>query len=102
VYISVLGPLLFLAYINDIWRNSGSTIRLFADNCIIYMKIMNNKDMEKLQIDLNRLGEWAAENQMIINSAKSKAVCFTRARVMELINYSLRYIACSNSRSISR
>ena len=30
---SVLGPFLFLAYINDIWRNIESTIRLFADEC---------------------------------------------------------------------
>jgi hypothetical protein len=54
---SVLGPLLFLAYVNDIWRNIESTIRLFADDCLIYMKIIYNKDMEKLPIDLNRLGE---------------------------------------------
>ena len=33
---SVLGPLLFLAYVNDIWRNIESTIRLFTDDCIIY------------------------------------------------------------------
>jgi hypothetical protein len=46
--------------------------------------------MEKLQIDLNRLGEWAGENEMIINPAKSKAVCFMGARVTELLNYSLR------------
>jgi hypothetical protein len=39
---SVLGPLLFLAYVNDIWRNIESTIRLFADDCIIYRKIINN------------------------------------------------------------
>jgi len=36
---SVLGPLLFLAYVNDIWRNIGSSIRLFADYCIIYIYI---------------------------------------------------------------
>jgi hypothetical protein len=30
---SVLGPLLFLAYLNDIWRNMEPTIRLFADDC---------------------------------------------------------------------
>jgi hypothetical protein len=40
-------------------------------------------------MDLNRLGEWAAENE-IINPTKSKAVCITRARVTELLNYSLR------------
>ena len=45
---SVLGPLLFLAYVNDIWRNMESTIRLFADDCVIYRKIINNEDMDKL------------------------------------------------------
>jgi hypothetical protein len=37
---SVLGLLLFLAYVNDIWMNIDSTIRLFADDCIIYRKIV--------------------------------------------------------------
>jgi hypothetical protein len=36
---SVLGPLLFLMYVNDIWRNKDPNIGLFADNCIIYRKI---------------------------------------------------------------
>jgi len=54
---SVLGPLLFLAYINDIGRNIESTIRLFADDCVIYRKIINNDDMEKLQKDVDRMGE---------------------------------------------
>ena len=43
---SVLGPLLFLAYINDIWRNMESTIRLLADDCVIYRKIINNADVK--------------------------------------------------------
>ena len=40
---SELGPHLFLAYVNDIWRNIESTIRLFADDCIIYRKIMDGR-----------------------------------------------------------
>jgi hypothetical protein len=40
----VLGPLLFLAYVNDIWRNIESTIRLFADDCGIYRKIINKEN----------------------------------------------------------
>ena len=63
---SVLGPLLFLTYVNDIWRNMESTTGLFADDCVIYRKIINNADMEKLQKDLDRLGEWAVENEMKI------------------------------------
>ena len=66
-----------------------STIRLFADDCVIYRKIIHNKDMEKLQKGLDRLGEWAAENAMKINPSKSKAIRFTRARVKDPLNYSL-------------
>jgi hypothetical protein len=33
---TVLGPLLFLAYVNDILKNTVSTIRLFANDCNIY------------------------------------------------------------------
>jgi hypothetical protein len=59
---SVLGPLQFLAYVNDIWINTDSTLRLFTDDCIIYREVKNNNDMENLQTDLNRLGKWAVEN----------------------------------------
>jgi len=45
--------------------------------------------MEKLQKDLDRLGEWAVENAMKINPRKRKAIRFTRARVKDPLNYSL-------------
>jgi hypothetical protein len=60
--------------------------QLLADDCKIYREIVNNKDVEKLQTDLNRLGECAVENAMIINPTKR----FTRARVTEPLNNSLR------------
>jgi hypothetical protein len=66
-----------------------STIRLFADDCVIYRKMINNADMEKLLKDLDRLGEWVVENEMKINPIKSKTICFTRARVKDPLNYSL-------------
>ena len=40
----VLCPLLFPVYVNDIWRNIDSNIRLFVDDCIMYRKITNKKD----------------------------------------------------------
>ena len=61
---SILGPLLFLVYVNDIWRNTDSSIRLFADDCIIYRKITRKNEIEKLQKDLDILVEWAVENGM--------------------------------------
>jgi hypothetical protein len=80
---------LFLAYVNDIWKNIEATIRLFAGGCIIYRKIFSNDEVENLQINPNRLREWVLENEMKINPAKSKAICFTKARVPESPNDSL-------------
>ena len=68
---------------------SDNVERLFADNCVIYRKIINIENVDKLQNDLNRLGEWAVENAMKINPSKSKAIRFTRARVRYPLNYSL-------------
>ena len=43
----VFGTLLFLVYVNDIWRNIDSSIRFFADDCIMYKKI-TIKTIEKI------------------------------------------------------
>jgi hypothetical protein len=86
---SVLGPLLFLAYINDISKNIKSHIKLFADDCVIYRKILAAEDIIILQSDVDSLGEWAVENEMKINPNKSKAVCFTRARKKDPLKYFL-------------
>jgi hypothetical protein len=58
-----------------------------SDDCIIYRRIMDSSDIEKLQTDLNRLGEWAVENEMKINPGKSKAVSFNTARVKDSLRY---------------
>ena len=52
---SVLGPIQFLVYVNDIWRNIDASVGLFDEECIIYWKITNN-DKENLQKDLDNLG----------------------------------------------
>jgi hypothetical protein len=72
-----------LTYVNDIRRKTESNIGLFTDDCIIYRKVMDSGDIDRLQTDQNRLGEWAEQNEMKINPCKSKAVSFTKARVKE-------------------
>ena len=55
---TLLGPLLFLCYINDLPNNLQSSVRLFADDCVIYREIQNEFDSNVLQEDLDTLGKW--------------------------------------------
>ena len=57
---TVLGPLLFSLYNNDIMVDIDSEIRLFADDCVFYRQIHSIEDTVKLQRDINRLGRYGA------------------------------------------
>ena len=59
----VLGPLLFLIYINDIANNIESMIKLFADDASLSLAL-NNPDSraEILNQDLEKINEWAKKN----------------------------------------
>ena len=58
---TVLGPLLFSLYINDISADIESEIRLFADDYVCYREIKNGEDTLKLHRDIDRLGSWATK-----------------------------------------
>ena len=49
---TVLGPLLFSLYINDITEDIDSELRLFADDCVRYREIKDTEDTVKLQEDI--------------------------------------------------
>ncbi|VDI67542.1 Hypothetical predicted protein [Mytilus galloprovincialis] len=69
---TVLGPLLFLLYINDIGDNltTGTSIRLFADDCLLYRDIKTHNDTEILQKDLTELEKWSIDWKMSFNPKK--------------------------------
>jgi hypothetical protein len=49
---TVMGPLLFLTFINDLPEHTTSDVRLFADDCLLYRQIRNDEDATALQKDL--------------------------------------------------
>ena len=55
---SVLGPLLFLIFINDLAEHTTSTVRLFADDCVMYKSVKSVRDCQELQQDLIQLQAW--------------------------------------------
>ena len=67
---TMLGPLMFLLYINDIGENMKAQIGLFADDAVLYGVIKNVHDAESLQQDLNTLVHWAVTWQMSFNAKK--------------------------------
>ena len=86
---SVLGPSLFLLFINDIVNHSNSTLRLFADDCILYRKIESSADQEVLNLDLENLYTWSKTWQMSFNTTKCKILSITNKRNTDPFPYKL-------------
>ncbi len=86
---SVLGPCLFLFYINNIPEQLRAKVRLFADaNCGIPNHPVN-EDVEALQKALQKLGEWERKWQMEFHPAMYQVLSITQARQAIHYNYTL-------------
>ena len=80
---SILGPLLFLIYIDDIATvnmTEGSQIVLYVDNILLYRPISIPEDIEHLQNDVDKLQAYASANYMTFNASKCKFMLVSRKR----------------------
>ena len=73
---SVLGPILFAIYINDLPDTITSTVKLFADDTKIYSCINTPEECCKIQEDFNRLEDWSKAWLLKFNKSKCKHVQF--------------------------
>lgn len=88
---SVLGPLLFLLYVNDIatYIDCPIKVKLFADDCVIYSVINEHQDQLLLNSNLCKLGDWCERWKMKINYAKTFAFTVTRKKKRLEFQYTL-------------
>ena len=88
---SVLGPLLFLLFINDLPDavSEGSAVRLFADDCALYRDIKSAADAIQLQEDLNNLQKWEADWLMEFHPKKCQVLNITNKRKVITHPYSI-------------
>jgi hypothetical protein len=87
---SVIGPLLFLLYINDISEIVKSKIRLFADDAVVYREIRDNNDIEALSNDLEAIEKWCDTWQLELNLKKCVVLNFWRKNTSQQHRYSIQ------------
>ena len=71
---SVLGPILFLIYINDLEDDISSKVLKLADDTKVFRKVTNDTDKQSLQDDLDKLVKWSEKWQMLFNFGKCKCI----------------------------
>ena len=86
---SVLGPILFLIYINDLDDSITSNVLKFADDTKRFRKVNTDGDKQHLQNDLDRLVKWSEKWQMLFNFGKCK--CLHTGHGNLDVNYKMGY-----------
>ena len=71
---SVLGPLLFVIYVNDLPETVKSLMFLFADDTKLFRSITCDLDIVQLQADADNFFEWSKTWLLNINNSKCKCV----------------------------
>ena len=75
---SVLGPTLFLLYINDLPDSVSCNVSLYADDTLIYAKIQTRADEIRFQNNIDSLVSWSTKNKMPFNRTKCEVIVFNQ------------------------
>ena len=90
---TVLGPLMFLTYINDITCGINGQMRLFADDALLYYPVRTIADGASMQHDLHTLYIWSKSWKMAFNGKKCHVMHVTRNITITRCSYTLGHLA---------
>ena len=88
---TVLRPLMFLTYINDINRDISGTIKLFADGALLFLQIRSYAGCVSLQKDLDTLYSWFRRWRMQFKASKCHVLQVTKKKSIITHEYSLEH-----------
>ena len=79
---SILGPLLFIVYINDLPNCvPDAQVSIYADDTVLYRFSSSSSDLEaNLNADLQKIGDWLINNQLTLNTSKTKVMLIGSSR----------------------
>lgn len=86
---SVLGPLLFVIFVNDIFSNINTHALMYADDLKVFCEIKQNTDCLHLQQDISDIASWCSSNCLLLNLSKTNIVTFSRKTNVLHCNYKL-------------
>ena len=74
---SILGPILFLLYINDIHKSTSLSVLCFADDTTVSISSNNTRELyNKINLELHSISEWLRANKLCLNTKKTKYIIF--------------------------
>ena len=86
---TVLAPILCLCFVNDIPLNVTSKIRLYADDILLYRRIISHEDCTLLQNDINNLIKWSIDWQLLFNFDKCEFLWITNKLSPTVTTYNM-------------
>ena len=89
---TVTSPLLFLVFVNDAPDLIESLVKISVDDTKLLRKISDENDEATLQLDLNRIGDWARKWKLFFNELKCKVLRFGKRRNDVFPRYTLNSI----------
>ena len=97
---SILGPLLFLLFINDLPDATNFYVKLFADDTFLCSQDKNFDLLElNVNVELRKVFTWLASNKLTLNISKSKYIIFSKKRKIPNLNIYINDTALERCKS---